>query len=483
MKQELYKKLEQYDKEGIYPFHMPGHKRNHAFAPHEGSGFSMDITEIDGFDNLHHPEGVLKEAQERAARLYQVKESFFSVGGSSAALLAAICASCRRGGKLLMARNCHKAVYHGAYLWELQTSYLYPEVEPDYGLNGGITPEAVRKALRQEPDIQAVVITSPTYDGVVSDIPGIARAAHEAGCILIVDEAHGAHLKFHSCFPDSAISGGADLVIQSLHKTMPSMTQTALLHRNSDRVSHEKLQRFMGIYQSSSPSYVLMASMDACICKMFTDGAKLFDAFAARLMKARKELEGLSHIRLVGNEIVGEHGIFGYDLSKMVFSLKNCPINGRQLSRRLREEYRLEMEMEAMDYVLALTSVCDREEGFERLVAAMKEIDASLDGKQFYLRRKAISSDNIKPMEQVMSITRAMEGTRYRYALFMSKEKISGEFVYLYPPGIPLLVPGEWITSQCVETIFACRDAGFSIQGLSDYSGQSICIVEESSIG
>lgn len=474
MKQELYKKLEQYDKEDIYPFHMPGHKRNPLFAPHEGSGFSMDITEIHGFDNLHHPEGLIKEAQQRAARLYQVKESFFSVNGSTAALLAAVCASCTRGGKLLMARNCHKAVYHAAYLWELQTSYLYPEMEEQFGLNGGITPEAVRNALHKEPDIQAVLITSPTYDGVVSDIQGIAEAAHEAGCILIVDEAHGAHLKFHSYFPNSAVAGGADLIIQSLHKTMPSMTQTALLHRNSDRVSHEKLQRYMGIYQSSSPSYVLMASMDACICRMFTIGAGEFGNYVKRLQWIREELASLSHIRLAGEEIKGKAGIYDYDLSKLVFSVRGTSINGTQLSNRLRDRYHLEMEMESAEYVLALTSVCDTEEGFRRLIQAMKEIDAVLKECQAHGRNKIREIP-----EQKMTIAKAMDAGKIRCALSLSPGKISGEFVYLYPPGIPVLVPGERITFECVGKIFAWREEGLHVQGMSDYSGQSICVVEE----
>lgn len=474
MKQELYKKLEQYKKEDVYPFHMPGHKRNPLFASGEGSGFSMDITEIDGFDNLHHPEGLIKEAQERAALLYQVKETFFCVGGSTAALLSAVSASCKRGGKLLMARNCHKAVYHAAYLWELQTSYLYPEVEKEYGLNGGITPEAVQRALREEPDIEAVLLTSPTYDGVVSDIKAIAEIAHDAGCILIVDEAHGAHLKFHSYFPGSAAAAGADLIIQSLHKTMPAMTQTALLHRNSDRVSHEKLQRFMGIYQTSSPSYVLMASMDACICRMFIRGTAEFGAYVKRLQYTREELKNLSHIRLVGSEVAGRAGIFAYDLSKMVFSVKNCSISGKELAGCLREKYHLEMEMEAMDYALALTSVCDTDEGFGRLIKAIKEIDAELEEEKTP-RRQNVG----KPLEKVLTIAEGIDRARNRCALSLSPGRISGEFVYLYPPGIPILVPGERITFACVGTIFACREAGLSVQGLSDYSGQSICVVEE----
>ena len=483
MKQELYKKLEQYKKEDVYPFHMPGHKRNELFAPCESSGFSMDITEIEGFDNLHHPEGLIMEAQERAALLYQVKESFFSVNGSTAALLSAIYASCRQGGRLLMARNCHKAVYHGAYLRGLQTSYLYPAVEETYGLNGGISPAAVREALRREPATEAVIITSPTYDGVVSDVKAIAEAVHEAGCILIVDEAHGPHLKFHPYFPGSAVEAGADLVIHSLHKTLPSMTQTALLHRNSDRVSHERLQYYMGIFQTSSPSYVLMASMDACICRMFREGAEDFKVYAKRLEKVREELCGLKRIRLAGQEILGTSDIYDYDRSKLVFSLKGCAMSGPTLSGILRERYGIELEMEAVDYALALTSVADTREGFDRLARAMKEIDASLS-------EDAQAGDDcgtpvwtFGPPEQVMTIARGMDSPKTRCAIALSAGKISGEFVYLYPPGIPLLVPGERIGPECAKMILAFQREGLHVQGLSDYQGQSICVTEEEADG
>ncbi|MGI6070229.1 MAG: aminotransferase class I/II-fold pyridoxal phosphate-dependent enzyme [Blautia sp.] len=481
MKQELYKKLEQYQKEDVYPFHMPGHKRNAAFAPHEGSSFSMDITEIDGFDNLHHPEGLIKEAQDRAALLFQVKESFFSVNGSTAALLSALYASCSQGGRLLMARNCHKAVYHGAYLRGLKTSYLYPETEEKYGLNGGISPEAVRAALKEKPDTQAVIITSPTYDGVVSDVKAIAEAVHEAGCILIVDEAHGPHLKFHPYFPGSAVAGDADLIIHSLHKTLPSMTQTALLHRNSDRVSHERLQYYMGIFQTSSPSYVLMTSMDACVCRMFREGTRDFEAYVGRLQSVREKLQDMKQIRLVGREIVGTSDIYDFDRSKLVFSVKGRAVGGPRLSGILRDRYGIELEMEALDYVLALTSVADTQEGFDRLVHAMMEIDESLSGAEEVSCEGEALTGKFGPMEQVMTIDRGMDSPKTRCAIALSPGKISGEFVYLYPPGIPLLVPGERIDADCVEKIFAYQREGLQVQGLSDYQGQSICVTEDES--
>ena len=211
---------------------MPGHKRQ-AVTPYLTDPWKEDITEITGFDNLHHAEGILKEAQEYGAKIFRAKQTWFLINGSTAGILAAVSACTSPGGKILMARNCHKAVF-------------YPSREVEMGLNGGISPKEVETALEQHSDIQAVVITSPTYDGILSDVKSIAQAAHRHRVPLIVDEAHGAHLPFHECFPKSALYQGGDLVIQSLHKTLPSLTQTAVIHRQSDLVSGERLERFLG---------------------------------------------------------------------------------------------------------------------------------------------------------------------------------------------------------------------------------------------
>ena len=253
MEDRLYKKLEEYGKSDFYPFHMPGHKRN-PLAVEGDFPVERDITEIDGFDNLHHAEDILKRAQEDTARLYGVLESFYSINGSSGAILAAVSAAVDKGGQILVARNCHKAVYHAIYLRELSATYIYPHEDPKLGINGGISPGRVEMYLAENPDIQAVLITSPTYDGIVSDVARIAEIAHHYGVPLIVDEAHGAHFRFSDYFPVSAAQLGADVVINSVHKTLPCLTQTGVLHLCSDRVSRQKLKRILGIYQSSSPS-------------------------------------------------------------------------------------------------------------------------------------------------------------------------------------------------------------------------------------
>ena len=273
---KLYDKLTEYKKSDYYPYHMPGHKRNMNGRPFQ-EYYELDITEIDGFDNLHQAEGILREVEKRANQMYGADDTFLLVNGSTCGILSAISATAETGGKILIARNCHKSVYHGAYLRNLEVQYIYPKVSEQFGIALGTNPEDVEEKLKADNDISAVIITSPTYEGVVSDIEKIAKIVHKYHVPLIVDEAHGAHLGFSKDFPQNAVANGADIVIHSLHKTLPSPTQTALLHVSGKLIDREKLKRFLGIYQSSSPSYPLMAGMELCLDILEEEGKELFD--------------------------------------------------------------------------------------------------------------------------------------------------------------------------------------------------------------
>lgn len=478
--ERLYRALEIYSQEDYYPFHMPGHKRN-PDTVNTDLPFDRDITEIEGFDNLHHPEGILKKAQETAANVYGTKECYYSVNGSTAALLAAVSAAVPRKGQILVARNCHKAVYHALYLRNLISTYVYPQMDQKWWINGGISPDKVERALAENPEIKAVLLTSPTYDGVVSDIEKIAEIVHRYEIPLIVDEAHGAHFHFSNYFPTSAAELGADLVIQSFHKTLPSMTQTAVLHNCSDRVDSRLIRRFMGIYQSSSPSYILMASMDACMEKMSSDGNEMFREFTKILEKTRRRLSERKYIRLVSPEI-GTAGVFDYDRSKLLFSTRYASMTGSELAQILLEKYHIQVEMETEHYVLALAAVGDSEEGFERLCQAIEEIDQEETQKKKEKReaeepkagRTAYTS-----LSQFMSITEAMESESEIRKLEESVGRISAEFGYLYPPGIPLIVPGEQITGQFIRNMRIYMEEGLYLQGLEDYTNETIRVVAQ----
>ena len=478
--ERLYRALEIYSQEDYYPFHMPGHKRN-PDTVNTDLPFDRDITEIDGFDNLHHPEGILKKAQETAASVYDTKECYYSVNGSTAALLAAVSATVPRNGQILVARNCHKAVYHALYLRNLIPTYVYPQMDPKWWINGGISSDKVERALAENPEIKAVLLTSPTYDGVVSDIEKIAEIVHRYEIPLIVDEAHGAHFHFSNYFPTSAAELGADLVIQSFHKTLPSMTQTAVLHNCSDRVDSRLIRRFMGIYQSSSPSYILMASMDACMEKMSSDGNEMFREFTKILEKARRRLSECKYIRLVSPEI-GTAGVFDYDRSKLLFSTRYASMTGSELAQILLEKYHIQVEMETEHYVLALAAVGDSGEGFERLCQAIEEINQEEAQKKKEKReteepkagRTAYTS-----LSQFMSITEAMESKSEIRKLEESVGRISAEFGYLYPPGIPLIVPGEQITGQFIRNMRIYMEEGLYLQGLEDYTNHTIRVISQ----
>lgn len=289
----LYQALSDYAASDFYPYHMPGHKRNPA-GGEMADYHKIDITEIDDFDNLHQAEGILKEAQLRANRLYGADETFFLVNGGSGGVLAAVMAACEPLDEILIARNCHKSVYHAAILHGLIVRYYYPKVISEYDIFDGASAEEIGNLLDMYPEVRAVVVTSPTYEGVLSDVPGIAAAVHERGKVLIVDEAHGSHFGLSSHLPEGAIKGGADLVIHSLHKTLPAMTQTALLHVKGDRVDREKLRKYLSMLQSSSPSYVLMASMDACMRFLEEQGQERFAAMRGHYESFAKGLRPLS---------------------------------------------------------------------------------------------------------------------------------------------------------------------------------------------
>ena len=478
--ERLYKKLESYGQSDYYPFHMPGHKRNRASSADDFL-FERDITEISGFDNLHHAEGILKEAQEYAAQIYGTKKCFFSVNGSTAALLAAVSASVNKGGKILVARNCHKAVYHALYLRELQPVYIYPHEDQRLGINGGISPERVERYLEENTDVQAFLLTSPTYDGVVSDIKTIAEVVHRHKIPLIVDEAHGAHLHFSKYFPVSAAELGADIVIQSFHKTLPSMTQTAVLHICSDMADVEKIKRFMGIYQTSSPSYILMASMDACMDKLRKDGQQMFREFTFNLEKARQRLSKCEKIKLIEGSMIEGSGIYDFDRSKLLFSTVGTSVNGHRLHQILRDKYHIEMEMAAEKYVLGIAAVGDTEEGFERLCTAIEEIDAEI--QQTDESEESQYHTSHARMTQLMTISQAVDAQQRRYSLKESVGKVSAEFAYLYPPGIPIIVPGEQITGQFVRNVRRYMEQGLEVQGLSDTSAETICVAARNEIG
>ena len=504
MRQEelLINRLAAYARSDMYPFHMPGHKRR--TGPEDSfmnscvdsftNPFAVDITEIEGFDNLHHPEGILRDSMKWAADVYGADQTYYMINGSTGGILAAVCGSVPRGGRILVSRNCHKSVYHGICLNQLKTSYVYPQEIEGLGIQGGITAEDVDRMLNRYMDTQAVLIVCPTYDGIVSDIEAIARIVHRAGLPLIVDEAHGAHFRYDAMFPVSALDLGADVVIQSVHKTLPSLTQTALLHIKCNRpdggcyADRERIDRYIHMVQSSSPSYVLMASIENSIYQMEqTDTAP----YGKQLHRLRRRLGQMRHLRLADTGLIGQAGIRDLDISKIVVSTRGTCLypaedgltgfTGAQLDDILRREYHLEMEMCGADYVTAITTVMDSGEGLERLGDALTRIDSQLTDAGYKPDGRSGNQKSVYSMrcDTAMSMGEAMEEKMASVGLEDSAGCISGEFVYIYPPGIPIVAPGEWISRPILEVILEYRDKGLPVQGPADQSLRTIRVVQK----
>lgn len=489
----LYDRLKALSDSDYYPFHMPGHKRipggqpwNAQSGAHEFDGlrglYGIDITEIDDFDNLHAPEGILKEAMERAAAFAGAEKTYFLVNGSSCGVLSALMACADGGGKVLMGRNAHKSAYHAVYLGRMQPVYVMPQVVEEYGFAGGILPEDIEKALEEETDVKAVFLTSPTYDGMLSDVERIAEICHARQIPLIVDEAHGAHLPL---FPEwkSAVACGADFVIQSIHKTLPAPTQTALLHINGTLADRERTERYLQMFQSSSPSYVLMSGMDECFRLLEAEGKELAARFRENKKAFDESLKGLSVLHLYGDEKDREawekYGIRSADWGKLVISIKNMLINGKVLYDRLRFKYYLQLEMAAPSYALAMTTIMDTREGFERLSKALLEMDEELSAQKAlpdWAEPVGALSDGRKPFVEnlyykernpiQLSMFEAQNLPKEWIPLKQAAGRTAADVVSIYPPGIPLLVPGEQITEGLFEFIKTALAGQFNVQGI-----------------
>ena len=481
--EHLYDKLKEYSQSDFYPYHMPGHKRRMIGHMPEDM-IAMDITEIPGFDDLHEAEGILKTLQEEAAKLYGADESFYLVNGSSCGVLTAISAAVPFGGKLLMARNCHKSAYHAIYLRHIDVKYMYPSTMDDIEICEAITPDDVESALLEYPDVDAVLIVSPTYEGRISDVKRIAQIVHEKGIPLIVDGAHGAHLGFHDMFHENSCREGADIVIHSVHKTLPAMTQTALLHVCGNLVSPESVKRFLHIYQSSSPSYVMMAGIDNALSIVRDNPTQLFTQFYNRFCHMLTKLKACKVLKILPcmEDISAESK--KHDVGKLIIASRNSAVNGQYLYDILKDKYHLQLEMAGGRFCLAMFTIADGDEAYLRMTNALLKIDEKLatsqeilsaeeclygehlDGERLGRKyfgehiKREISSEHLKPIYE------AWDMEKITVPLSEAIGKYAGEFINLYPPGTPILVPGEIITEDIIDTVRKYFAMELNVQGI-----------------
>lgn len=442
--------LAEFAEKGVTAMHMPGHKRNVKKFPYLALPCgAADITEIEGFDELHGATGILAEAQSRAAELWGSKRAFFSVNGSTGAVLAAVCGCTRRGDRVLIARNCHNSVYNAAEIAGLATDFVCPPVS-EYGFCGSISPEDVDKAL-SEANYTAVIITSPTYEGVISDVPAIADTVHAHGATLIVDGAHGAHLGLSEHFPFGGAAEGADVVVCGAHKTLPSMTQTAILHVFGERVDVGRIEKYMSIFTSSSPSYPLMASLDGAVRYMKQNGNTVLGELRAELDSFYADCASLKALKVYDAEKEKSNAIYRKDPSKIYIDCTNCGLSGYDFKKTLRREWNTEAEYSSRAGVLCIASVGDGTGWSKRFFAALKAVDdvvcwgkakapcavgkrAGLDGES--------RGKTVLPAKAVESF-RAAELPSEEVSVSEAVGRVCAERVWIYPPGIPVVNSGE----------------------------------------
>lgn len=455
--------LEDYAEKGICPFHMPGHKRNGALAPYLNRlGAELDVTELPGLDDLHDPHGMLLDAMARTARLYGSKRSFFLVNGSTGGLLAGIRAATKPGDTVLVARNCHKAVYHALELCGLAPVFMQPPIIGDFACAASLPPSMVEEVLQRHPEASLLVFTSPSYEGIISDVETICHIAHQKGIPVLVDEAHGAHLGLDPSFPQGAVSQGADLVVQSFHKTLPSLTQTGVLHANGERVDAGEIARQLGIFQTSSPSYLFLASIDSCTRLLEERGEELFKAWKKRLCNFEAKLSRLQSFACLGyGEKMAVPSVYALDPSKLVIRRKDLALSGVDLMKQLEEEYHIQLEMALESYAVAMTGMGDSNEMLSALADALYDLEQKhpMSG----IREDRTVHTALPPT--VCSLGKAALMPWKLVSKEQARGAVSGEYIWAYPPGIPLIVPGERMNTEFFIELEQMERAGVRLIG------------------
>lgn len=429
---------------GKLPMHMPGHKRQVERFPYLAPlGGALDLTEVDGFDNLAAPEGILASSMRRAAKVFGAERTFYLVNGSTVGILAGVHALLPRGGRALAARNSHISLFHALALRGASVSYM----EPRYGKSCALSVDAqtVYDALKAAPDTKLVAITSPTYEGVISDIAAIAEAAHAFGAYLLVDEAHGAHLDLSPFFMGGAVRAGADIVVQSLHKTLPSLTQTAAAHVKGEETARRFSEK-LAYFQTTSPSYLMLASMDGCVRTLENEGEALFSGWHGALEAFYGRVESLKRLH-VPREF---QGAWKRDLSKISVDTSDARVSGGELAALLRK-WNIEPEMAAGDAVLLMTSPGDGGESLNRLADALFEMDGFLPPAQ------KEAPPILPPLCPVCALDEGEEGAWREIAWEKAEGRTAAEYVMAYPPGVPALVPGCRITKETLQYARAFR--------------------------
>ena len=464
-------------------FKIPGHRYEKGISPRwrqwTGDGiFRFDLTEAEGLDDLHEPEGVIREAQELAAEVFQAKKTYFLVNGTTCGNEAMVLASVKEGEKIMVARNAHKSVLMGLTLSGAVPVYLMPKQDPVTGLWGSLDQETVDEGFRQYPDCKAVFLVSPTYYGVCSNIRSIADICHRHGALLLVDEAHGGHLYFQKegtateTLPRGAILQDADMCAQSMHKVTGSLTQSSLLLTGKN-VNWEYVSQIINLTQTTSASYLLMSSLDISRRNLALRGKESFAKVSRMAEYAREEINAIGGFYAYGKDMINGSSVYDFDVTKLSVYTRDIGLAGIEVYDLLRDEYDIQIELGDIANILAYISIGDRIQDIERLVGALSDI------QRLYARdpEQMPNTEYINPTVMVSPQT-AFYAEKKAVPIRETEGMICGEFAMCYPPGIPILAPGEMITKEIIDYIIYAKEKGCSMQGTQDPAVEYLYVME-----
>ncbi|MBO8169628.1 MAG: aminotransferase class I/II-fold pyridoxal phosphate-dependent enzyme [Thermoanaerobacteraceae bacterium] len=477
-KTPIFDAIKEYINQGTIPFHVPGHKQGKGlpeFTQFVGqSVMSMDLTCMPGLDNICNPKGSIKEAEELAAEVYQADRAFFLTNGTTSGIQAMIMAVCQPGDKIILPRNAHKSAIGGLILSGAEPVYIEPQLQRDFGISMGVTPKQVERALQQHPDAKVVFVINPNYYGTASDLKRIVEIAHAAGVPVIVDEAHGAHLYFSEELPVSAMEAGADLAATSTHKLAGSLTQSSILLLREGLINPQHVKAVLNLGQTTSPSYILLASLDVARKQMALKGKQLVKDTLEKTRWLRQRLSKMG-LRLLGEDLVGQPGCHDFDITKVTINVKDIGMSGYEMEYVLRNKYRIQVELSDLYNVIILMSIGDTWDNIYKLVAAVEEITAQRTQSNVVRHLPPlpeIPKLSVLPREAFYSQTRVIP-------LSEAEGEISAESIMAYPPGIPLVCPGEVITRELIDYVTVLKQEHADLQGTEDPTLENIKVLKE----
>ena len=477
----LFSGLLEHIKKNPVQFHIPGHKKGNGMAPEfrefiGDNALSMDLINIAPLDDLHQPKGIIKEAQDLAAEAFNADHTFFSVQGTSGAIMTMIMSVCGPGDKIIVPRNVHKSIMSAVILSGAIPIFIHPEIDKVLGISHGISIHSVKSALEQHPDAKALLVINPTYFGVSADLKSIVDIAHSYHIPVLVDEAHGVHIHFHDELPLSAMQAGADMAATSVHKLGGSMTQSSILNVKGNLVSYKRVQAVLSMLTTTSTSYLLLASLDVARKELATRGKELLDHTIQLANSIRKQINEIEHLTCVGEEILETEAAYDYDPTKLIISVKNLGLSGNDVEIWLRAHYNIEVEMSDLYNILCIITTGDTEKEADILVSALKH----LADERYFLAEK-IDTKVLLPNIPLLAVSPrdAFYSETELVPFDDSEGRVIAEFIMVYPPGIPIFIPGEIITEDNLRYIKKNMEAGLPVQGPEDYDFKMLRVTKE----